>query len=80
MKFEKSKHRTRVSRKRTTDMTSWDLRPQEENLENRLFRKSPLTSLSTAQKTHNICKTIKMLKYRCYTIKMTTTVPTGAAN
>ena len=31
--FEKSKHGTRVSRTRTTDMTSWDLGQQEEDLD-----------------------------------------------
>ena len=33
--LKKSKHGSRVSRTRTTDMTSMDLGPQEEDLENR---------------------------------------------
>ena len=36
--LKKSKHGSRVSRTRTTDMTSMDLGPQEEDLENREIR------------------------------------------
>ena len=37
--FKKSKHGSRVSRTRTTDMTSWDLGPHEEDLDKSQFSK-----------------------------------------
>ena len=37
--FKKSKHGSRVSRSRTTDMTSWDLGPHEEDLDKSQFSK-----------------------------------------